>query len=110
MNLPADVLQRIILFMNPRVGQSVDRVYELAALYNEISAEAANRMVAILRAADPAAGGKPQHERLTWRAAAESARRALSEISRAPTSARDASTRDTLDLQRASATDRINRR
>jgi hypothetical protein len=110
MNLPADVLQRIILFMNPRVGQSVDRVYELAALYNEISAEAANRMVAILRAADPAAGGKPQHERLTWRAAAESARRALSEISRAPTSARDASTRDTLDLQRASGTDRINRR
>ena len=33
MSLPADVLQRILLFMNPRVGQSVDRVYELAALY-----------------------------------------------------------------------------
>ena len=33
MSLPADVLQRILLFMNPRVGQSVDRVYELSALY-----------------------------------------------------------------------------
>ena len=39
MCLPADILQRIVLFMNPRVGQSVDRVYELSALYNEISVE-----------------------------------------------------------------------
>ena len=30
MSLPADVLQRMLLFVNPRVGQSVDRVYELA--------------------------------------------------------------------------------
>ncbi len=58
MSLPADVLQRIVLFMNPRVGQSVDRVYELAALYSEISVEAARRLVAILRAAEPA--GEPQ--------------------------------------------------
>ena len=37
MALPADVLQRMLLFMNPRVGQSVDRVYQLAALYGEIT-------------------------------------------------------------------------
>ena len=48
-NMPADVLQRMLLFMNPRVGQSVDRVYELAALYSEISVEAARRLIAILR-------------------------------------------------------------
>jgi hypothetical protein len=53
MGLPADVLQRILLFMNPKIGQSVDRIYELAQLYDEISAEAACRMVAILRAAGP---------------------------------------------------------
>jgi hypothetical protein len=108
MNLPADVLQRIILFMNPSVGQSVDRVYELANLYNEISALAAGRLVAILRDADPAVSPKPQPERMTWRTAAESARRALSEISRTPQGG--ASERDTLDLQRASGTGRTNRR
>jgi hypothetical protein len=63
MNLPADVLQRIVLFMNPRVGQSVDRVYELSTLYNEISVEAARRLVAIMRAAEPVAGRKPRDAR-----------------------------------------------
>jgi hypothetical protein len=53
MALPADVLQRIVLFMNPRVGQSVDRVYELSTLYNEISVDAARRLVTIMRAAEP---------------------------------------------------------
>jgi hypothetical protein len=53
MGLPADVLQRILLFMNPKVGQSVDRIYELAQLYDEISTQAACRMVAIMRAAGP---------------------------------------------------------
>jgi hypothetical protein len=37
LNLPSDVLQRMLLFMNPHVGQSVDRVYELAELYGEIT-------------------------------------------------------------------------
>jgi Uncharacterised protein conserved in bacteria (DUF2336) len=54
MSLPADVLQRILLFMNPSVGQSVDRVYELSRLYGEISVDAARRLVAIMRAAEPA--------------------------------------------------------
>lgn len=63
MNLPADVLQRIVLFMNPRVGQSVDRVYELSTLYNEISVEAARRLVAIMRASEPVAGRKPHNPR-----------------------------------------------
>ena len=54
MMLPADVLQRMLLFVNPRVGQSVDRVYELAALYGEITVDAARRLLAILRDADRA--------------------------------------------------------
>jgi len=80
MDLPADVLQRILLFMNPRVGQSVDRVYELAALYGEISVEAARRLVTILRAAEPAQRKAPTDTRALY-AAVETARRALSEIS-----------------------------
>jgi hypothetical protein len=63
MSLPADVLQRIVLFLNPRVGQSIDRVYELAALYNEISVEASRRLVSILRAAEPAGEQKTRDTR-----------------------------------------------
>jgi hypothetical protein len=78
MSLPADILQRIVLFMNPRVGQSVDRVYELSALYNEISVEAAQRLVSILRAAEPADSRIPDTRSIYG--AAETARRALSDV------------------------------
>mgnify|MGYP001195916857 FL=1 len=78
MTLPADILQRIVLFMNPRVGQSVERVYELSSLYSEISVEAARRLVAILRAAEPAAH-KTRDTRAIFEAA-ETGRRALSDL------------------------------
>ena len=84
MNLPADVLQRMLLFMNPWAGQSVDRVYELAELYGEISVDAARRMIAIWRDAERTETSQAQHERSAWRTAAENARRALSEVSRRP--------------------------
>jgi hypothetical protein len=44
---PRAVLERILLFVNPRIGQSVQRVYELATRYDEISTQAALRLVAI---------------------------------------------------------------
>jgi hypothetical protein len=75
MNIPGDILQRIVLFMNPRVGQSVDRVYELSALYREISVDAARRLVAILRAAEPIG-----HRIRAIHAAAETGRRPLSDL------------------------------
>ena len=84
LNLPADVLQRMLLFMNPQVGQSVDRVYELAQLYGEISVLAARRLVAIWRDADAAERREVHNQPITWRTAAENARRALSEVSRRP--------------------------
>jgi len=82
LQLPADVLQRMLLFMNPRVGQSVDRVYELAALYADISVAAACRLIAIWRNADPPDAPAAKHQAL-WQDAVEDARRALLEI-RAP--------------------------
>jgi hypothetical protein len=84
MSIPADVLQRIVLFMNPRVGQSVDRVYELSSLYREISVEAARRLVTIMRTAE-----RTDSKTLDMRSlygAAETARRALSETSANTTS------------------------
>ena len=89
MDLPTDVLQRMLLFMNPRVGQSVDRIYELTELYHEISVAAARRLVAILREADKDEVSRVHHQAVGWRAAAENARRALSELSRRPTNWRE---------------------
>jgi hypothetical protein len=82
MNLPADVLQRVLLFLNPQVGQSVDRVYSLSALYNEISVDSARRLVAIWRDADPVGRRPTRPLPTTWDQTVESARWALSEISR----------------------------
>jgi hypothetical protein len=85
MDLPADVLQRILLFMNPRIGQSVERVHELAQLYGDISVDAARRLIAIWRAADDGEESiQDRHEPVPWRVAAENARRALSEVTRRP--------------------------
>jgi hypothetical protein len=47
LGMKADVLQRILLFLNPVVGQSVERVFSLAQLYDEISLATAARMLAI---------------------------------------------------------------
>jgi uncharacterized protein (DUF2336 family) len=60
LGMKAAVLQRILLFLNPSVGQSVQRVYELADLFDALPREAAERMLAIWRGA----GGvpAPSHE------------------------------------------------
>jgi hypothetical protein len=51
--MPIDTLQRILLCVNPTVGHSVRRIYDLCALYRDISIESALRLVAIWRAAAP---------------------------------------------------------
>ena len=64
LGMKAAVLQRVLLFLNPQVGQSIERVYGLAQLYDEITPAAAERMLAIWQQA----GGqrKPRHEPLHW--------------------------------------------
>jgi hypothetical protein len=93
MDLPTDVVQRVLLFMNARIGQSTDRVYELAELYREISVDAARRLVAIWRDVDKEEGSRAPHQSIAWRMAAENARRALSEIARPPPHYRDVRSR-----------------
>jgi len=63
LGMPAAMLQRILLFLNPVIGQSVGRVYELAALFDEISSESASQMVAIWRGTQRRA---PVHETATY--------------------------------------------
>ena len=55
---PRSVYYRILLFLNPAVGLSVNRVHALAAFYDELTAQAAEGMVAIWQAL-------PKHEHAT---------------------------------------------
>jgi hypothetical protein len=61
LDIPADILQRIILFLNPAIGQSVQRVYDLVHLYDDVTADTARRLVSIWRATS-AAIAKPRHQ------------------------------------------------
>jgi hypothetical protein len=59
LGMKAAVLQRILLFLNPVIGQSVERVYDLAKLYDEITLAAVARMLEIWR--DSGARRRPLH-------------------------------------------------
>jgi len=48
--LRRDVLYRILMFVNPAVGHSVERVHTLASLYDELKVETAEGMLAIWQA------------------------------------------------------------
>jgi hypothetical protein len=50
LRMPAAVLQRILLCLNPIISQSVQRVYELALLHEEVEQDAALRLIAIWQA------------------------------------------------------------
>jgi uncharacterized protein (DUF2336 family) len=47
--MPSIVLQRVLMFIDPAIGESVQRVFELAALYERIHAQAALRIIGSLR-------------------------------------------------------------
>jgi len=50
LGMSADMLQRILLCLNPVIGQSVARVFELSALFEDLNAAALHRMLTIWRA------------------------------------------------------------
>jgi hypothetical protein len=60
--MPAEVLQRILLCLNPAISRSVQRVYEIATLFDHIELQAALRLIAIWRAsqAAPQKAGAPR--------------------------------------------------
>jgi hypothetical protein len=60
LGMPVDVLQRILLFLNSSVSHSVQRVYALARLYDELTPEIAQRLVAIWRNSQPREGKSPE--------------------------------------------------
>jgi hypothetical protein len=64
LGMKAAVLQRILLFLNPVIGQSIERVYDLARLFDELKPEAAERMLAIWRKAGERS--RPVHQPVHW--------------------------------------------
>ena len=52
LHMPSAVLQRILLCLNPVISRSVQRVYDLTLLHEELKAASALRLVALWQAAD----------------------------------------------------------
>jgi hypothetical protein len=52
LQMPPDVLQRILLCLNPQISHSVLRVYELSRLYQEIEPQSARRLLALWQSAE----------------------------------------------------------
>lgn len=82
--IPIDVLQRILLFVNPSIGHSVRRVYALTAMFDAISLAAALRLVAAWRQAAPgeARAPAPSRDARPFRRGTGATRSGLSNLSR----------------------------
>ena len=79
--MPIEVFQRIVLFINPAIGRSIERVYSLSALYEELPAAAALRLVAVWRRRADAASAPAavrRHQPVLWDDERRSAREAAS--------------------------------
>ena len=53
LGMPRESLYRVLMFLNPAVGHSVERVHALAALYDEISTPAATGVLSFWQALQP---------------------------------------------------------
>jgi uncharacterized protein (DUF2336 family) len=60
LGMKAAVLQRVLLFLNPEIGRSVERVHDLAMLFDALKPEAAEYMVAVWRTSDQKTGHAPR--------------------------------------------------
>jgi hypothetical protein len=59
-DMPAAIVQRVLLFLNPAIGEAVHRVYDLAQLYEELAPENARRLLSVWRMAGPARAARHQ--------------------------------------------------
>ena len=59
--MPSVMLQRILLFIDPAIGESVQRVFDLAGLYERISLDAAHKIIGSIRGHEPVRSRKGTH-------------------------------------------------
>jgi hypothetical protein len=64
--MTTDVFQRILMSLNPVIGQSVEMVFELSDLFLNLPLPSALHLVAIWRAADRIEAKGPVHRRMHW--------------------------------------------
>lgn len=64
--MPADVFQRILMFLNTEIGRSVQRVYDLADLFAGLPQDFALHLVAIWREADRMEARASMHRPVHW--------------------------------------------
>jgi uncharacterized protein (DUF2336 family) len=79
LDMSSEVLVRILLFVNPAIGESVSRLFALAQLYVELPRAAALQVLASLRSAAPV---RPTHQPTLWDDGAGAGRRAGTEAAR----------------------------
>jgi hypothetical protein len=66
LGIPRDVVYRLLIFVNPAFGHSVERVHALALLFDEMTAPAAEAMVAIWQGLRKDARAAAKHQPLLW--------------------------------------------
>jgi hypothetical protein len=79
LDMSSEVLVRILLFINPAIGESVARVFALAKLYLDVPRAAALQVLASLRSATPSRG---THQAALFNDEAEAGRRAATDAAR----------------------------
>jgi hypothetical protein len=65
-DISREVLYRILMFLNPTIGHSVERVHALAALFEDMTTASAESMVAIWQALRRDEQAIPTHRRPVW--------------------------------------------
>ncbi len=61
--MPPVALQRVLMFIDPAIGESVQRFFDLAALYERISADAAHKIIESVRGREPVRPRRPAQHR-----------------------------------------------
>jgi hypothetical protein len=95
LGMPRQALYRVLIFVNPTVGHSVERVHALATLNDEMTQAAAEGMVAIWQALQQRDRVVPQYQPTAWDdEARRRARPATATVQRAPTTQRTSGRRN----------------
>jgi Uncharacterised protein conserved in bacteria (DUF2336) len=66
LGMPRQALYRVLMFVNPSVGHSVERVRALAALHDEMPQPAAEGMVVIWQGLQQREQSRPVHQPVAW--------------------------------------------
>ena len=66
LEMPIDVLQRILLVVNPAIGHSVRRIFDLSALYQDIKPEVARHLWSLWRDQAPSTRPGGDHQLTHW--------------------------------------------